>query len=143
MFKKNCSTLEQKEIARSYSTVSSFYSQKKKSTGKQRASLKILIQKGESLIQHLFLVPSHASFHLSGTRKAGEWAKTRRKESRSINTCLSLSDSPRVSFQPYLVIYFIYFSLDLKSFILLRQNINSGSQCRSLGFDAFFHMAID
>ena len=26
---------------------------------------------------------------------------------------------------------------------LLRQNNNSGSQCRSMGFDAFFDMAID
>ena len=27
--------------------------------------------------------------------------------------------------------------------VLVRQNINSGSQCRSMGFDAFFEMAID
>ena len=27
--------------------------------------------------------------------------------------------------------------------VKLRQNINSGSQCRNMGFDAFFDMAID
>ena len=33
--------------------------------------------------------------------------------------------------------------LPLLSVVPLRQNINSGSQCRSMGFDAFFDLAID
>ena len=40
-------------------------------------------------------------------------------------------------------LWIIFLRVSGKETILVRQNINSGTQCRSLGFEAFFDMAVD